>query len=102
MAIGAKGKRRVSVQERVYVWRVFDEFDQSWFDGAQVTVAAMDQTLLIRYGLQQPSDRRKAVVSRGRGAKPVRTPCPRFEGHDGMLTPRGVRALIEWGLVVAL
>ncbi|WP_267876718.1 hypothetical protein [Massilia genomosp. 1] len=36
MAISAKGKRRIAVNERVYLWRIFEKYDQSWFDGVQV------------------------------------------------------------------
>ncbi|NHZ34743.1 hypothetical protein [Massilia rubra] len=102
MAISAKGKRRISVNERVYLWRMFEHYDQSWFDGVQVSVAAVDQALFVRYGLHQPDDSRTAVISRGRGAPDVRTACPRFEGEDRVLTPQGVRDLIDWGLAVAL
>jgi hypothetical protein len=101
MAISEKGKRRITVNERVYLWHVFDEYDQSYFDGVQVTVSTTDRELFIRYGLQQPDARRSAVISRGR-AGPVRRPCPRFEGEDGVLTPQGVRALIEWSLTAGL
>ena len=102
MAISAKGKRRISVDGRVYLWRVFNEYDQSWFDCVQVTVAAMDQELFLHYGMEQPEERRTAMVTRGRPERSARIPCPRFEGEDGLLTPRGVRQLIEWGLAVAL
>ncbi|NHZ91403.1 hypothetical protein F2P45_20680 [Massilia sp. CCM 8733] len=102
MAISTKGMRRITVNERVYLWRVFEIYDQGWFDGVQVTVAAMDQTLFLRYGLHQPDDSRTAVVARGRGAPTIRTACPTFQGEALVLTPQAVRDLIEWGLTVAL
>ncbi|NHZ42135.1 hypothetical protein [Massilia aquatica] len=102
MAISAKGKRRISVDERVYLWRSFDEYDQGWFNGVQVIVAAMDQELFLRYGLGQPDKSRTAVVSRGRGAPGIRAACPRFEGDGDVFTPQVVRSLIAWGLAVAL
>jgi hypothetical protein len=102
MAISVKGKRRISVNERVYLWHVFDEHDQGMFDGVQVWVAAMDQQLFLRYGLQQPTDSRTALICRGRGAPNVRAACPRFEGEDGILSSQGVRDLIVWSLALKL
>jgi hypothetical protein len=96
VAISTKGKRRITVNERVYLWRVFEDWDQGMFDGMQVIVAAVDQDLFLRYGLQQAIDDRTAVVSRDRSVNNVRSACPRFEGEDGILTPQGVRGLIEW------
>ena len=102
MAISTKGKRRITDDDRGYLWRSFDKYDQSWFDGVQVIVAAIDQELFLRYGLGQPDERRTAVVSRGRGAPGIRTGCPKFEGDGEVFTPQVVRDLIEWGLAVAL
>jgi hypothetical protein len=102
MAISGKGKRRITVNERAYLWHAFDEYNQGWFDGVQVSVGAVDQELFLRYGLQQPNESRNALISRGRGAPNVRAACPRFEGDDGVLTPKGVRDLIIWALAVSM
>lgn len=100
MAVAEKGKRRIRVGDRIYLWRVFEDWDQAGFDGVQVTVVAKDQRLFVRYGVEQSAASRTAVVSRGSGSPHRRMPCPRFEGENGILTPQGVRALIEWSLTV--
>ena len=102
MAISSKGKRRICVNQRTYLWRVFDHYDQSWFDGVQIIVAAMDQTLFLRYGLHQSNDSRTTMISRGRGAPHIRMVCPRFEGDNDTLTPQSVRDMIDWALAVVL
>lgn len=97
MAISEKGKRRITVEGRRYLWWVFDEYDQGWFDGPQVNVATPEQDLFIRYGLQQQDERRCAWV-RYRQDEPVQKLCPQFEQEEGILTPKDIRSLILWAL----
>lgn len=96
MAISAKGKRRISVNGRAYLWHIFDEYDQGAFDGVQIMVAAVDKALFLRYGLHQPDTSRTALILPGPGAPTMRAACPRFEGEDQVMTPRGVCKLIDW------
>lgn len=40
MAVSKKGKRKIEIEGRLYLWNVIDKYDQSHFDGVQATVTA--------------------------------------------------------------
>ena len=40
MAISKKGKRRITIESRTYFWWIFDEYDQTEFDGIQIKIVA--------------------------------------------------------------
>jgi len=42
MSISSKNKRRVSVDNKEYLWWVFDEYEQTVFDGIQVKAVCSD------------------------------------------------------------
>ncbi len=90
MAIARKGKRQLTVDGQLYLWRVISEFDQTHFDGVQASVSADEGPLYIEYGLGQPQESRHLWVD-GR-----RVPCPLFESDDGVLSSSGVEKLIRW------
>ena len=47
MAISKKNKRSTYVDGKEYLWRVFDEYDQTEFDGIQIKAVCSDQTHFI-------------------------------------------------------
>lgn len=96
MAINKKNKNRVVVGGKQYLWWMFDEFDQTEFDGIQVKVVSSDQTHFLKYGLQQVANERKVVLSLRDYAKLIHLSCPKFESKDGIITKSGIIRLIKW------
>lgn len=52
MTINKKGKRKIIVDFKTYFWWVFYEYDQTTFDGNQITIIAENQSFSIHYGLE--------------------------------------------------
>lgn len=96
MTISKKGKRRITVGTKKYLWWIFDEVDQTEFDGIQVKIIAEDQSLYIKYGLQQASENRFIVLSMARTSDKIQLYCPKFENDSGIVSPRGVAEMILW------
>lgn len=99
MAVSKKGKNRVEWNGREYLWWVFNEHDQTTFDGVQVKIVASDQTHFFQYGLQQ-LDGDRIVVFGVRDYKHLvsLTMSPKFENADGIITKSGIKRLIDWSL----
>jgi hypothetical protein len=97
MAISKKNKNRVLVNGTEYLWWVFDEYDQTEFDGIQIKIVCADQTHFIKYGLQQFPDDRKVVLALENYTKLVHLSSPPvFENKEGIITKSGVQRLIKW------
>jgi len=96
MTISTKGKRKIIVNQRLYLWWVFNEIDQTEFDGLQVKVVAEDQSIYLKYGLQQKPNNQYLVVSFNHNLGKVHILCPSFENDTGIITPSGVSELINW------
>lgn len=96
MAISKKGKRSITVNDRVYLWWVSEEYDQTAFDGIQVRIVAEDQALYFKYGLQQAPEKRFLVAALGHDAGSIHLLCPKFENDQEIITPSGISALIKW------
>lgn len=96
MAISKKNKNRVIVDGKEYLWWVFDEIDQTEFDGIQVKIVCADQTHFIKYGLQQYDEKRKVVLALRDYAKLVHLKSPKFEDEKGIITKSGICRLIKW------
>ena len=96
MAISTKNKNRIIVVGKEYIWWVFDETDQTEFDGIQVKIVCYDQTHFIKYGLQQSDNNRKIVLSLRDYAKLVHLESPKFENEKGIITKRGIDRIIKW------
>ena len=101
MAVKTKGRRKIVVADRPFVWYVGDDRDSN---DHILHVVSHDKAFSVNYHLEQPEQiRHLAVVGRefpgladaGRCWK--RVLCPRFE-EGGAVTPSGVRRLIEWCL----
>ncbi len=96
MAISKKGKRKITVNSKRFVWWIFDEYDQNTFDGVQIKIVSEDQSVIIQYGLQERDESRCVVLRPGDQKSGICMPCPKFENEDGILTPSGIAALIKF------
>ncbi|NOQ72471.1 MAG: hypothetical protein GQ574_10745 [Crocinitomix sp.] len=97
MAISKKNKNRVTINGIEYLWWVFDEYDQTEFDGIQIKVVCSDQTHFFKYGLQERESNRKVVLALRDYAKLVHLSSPpKFENEDGIITKSGIIRLIKW------
>ena len=96
MAISEKGKRKVQIGSRLFLWWVFDEVDQTEFDGVQVKIIAKDQSIFIKYGLQQSDEERSVVLSFSNDLGRVHMNCPKFESNEGVISSSGIKKLIAW------
>lgn len=80
-----------------YLWWVFDEYDQTEFDGIQVKAVCCDQTHFIKYGLQQEPDDRKLVLVLKNYTKLVHLASPPvFEDSEGIISNAGIKKMIQW------
>lgn len=96
MTISKKNKRSAIVDGKEYLWWVFDETDQTTFDGIQVKVVSSDQTHFIKYGSQQQEYTRKVVLALTNYTKLVQLSSPKFENEEGIITKSGIEKLIKW------
>lgn len=96
MAFSKKGKRKIRIDEKTYFWWVYEEVDQTSFDGEQIKLVAEDQSHYLLYGLQQPDGNRFAVVCLGNNGGGIAMECPKFENEHGIITPAGIRKLVHW------
>jgi hypothetical protein len=99
MTISAKGRRRLVVEGRVFVWYVAHDPDGA---GPTLTVASADRRVLLKYFLLQSESDRHVVVlgSQFRGIPDCggrwrRFRCPEF-GSTESIGPGDVRALLDW------
>ncbi|MFP7658082.1 hypothetical protein [Chryseobacterium proteolyticum] len=97
MAISKKNKSKVSVDGKEYLWWVFDEYDQTEFDGIQIKAVSSDQTHFIKYGLQQSLNNSKLVLALKNYTKLVHLSLPpKFENNEGVITKTGINRMIKW------
>jgi hypothetical protein len=102
MGIALKGRRKLIVDGRPFVWHVRVDDDSA---DLVLHVASADKHFLVRYHLGQPEDTRYLTVIGPEFSGVVRTEgihrfftCPRWEFESGTITPRSVRELILWSL----
>lgn len=80
-----------------YLWWVFDEYDQTEFDGIQIKAVCADQTHFIKYGLQQKDEDRRLVIALKNYIKLIHlSPPPKFENDQGIITKSGINRMIKW------
>ena len=106
MALRGKGRRRIAVGGRDYLWWVKIEDEDDFVGAPMVTVVSERRELYVKYGLVQPDDRRYLISSgsycRGideQGSTWRCFRCPKF-GTEETIAPKGVEALIRWCLQV--
>ncbi len=96
MAISKKGRRKITINEKVYFWKGYDEYNQSLFDGKQISIVSENQQLFIKYGLFQEDKNRFLFIDQTSGNGGVMLFCPQFENIDNFISPGGVSRLIQW------
>lgn len=99
MGVATKGRRKIDVNGRRFVWYVCEDEDSA---DLVLHVASQDKRLLVRYHLGQPEGGRVVlVVGPEFGGVPDaggchrRFLCPQWE-DDGRVTPAAVRRLVLW------
>lgn len=103
MAVRKKGRRKLTVGDRRFVWWVGESEPDCWI-GEALTVASEDGQFFVRYYLGQRSVRRFLVIQ-GRefaglpdaGGCWIRVQCPEWDA-GGIVRPSDVRRLIDWSL----
>jgi hypothetical protein len=100
VAVSKKNRRRIEVAGRPFVWYVCE--DRDW-PGLVLHVISEDQRFVVTYRLAQRGEPFLIVLGRefpgvpDAGCAWRRFRCPAWE-VDGVVTPGGVRRLIEWCL----
>lgn len=79
MAISKKGKRKITIDSKEYFWWIFNEYDQTEFDGIQIKIVDENQSGYLKYGLEQNNDERYLVFALRENEYKVHTYCPKFE-----------------------
>ena len=98
MAINKKGKRKITVNGKAYLWWMLDEYSQTAFDGLQVKIITEDLHLFFQYGLAQFPEKRFLVLGI-HDKMAVHIYCPQFENEEGILLPSGISELIKWSSI---
>ena len=97
MAISKKRKNTLKLDNQEFLWWVFDETDQTEFDGLQLKIVCSDQSFFIKYGLQQFDNKRKLVIALRDYKKLIHLASPpKFEDANGIITNSGIKKLIKW------
>jgi hypothetical protein len=98
MGVRKKGRRKLKVGDRLFVWYVADDLESG---GMVLHVISEDKGFIARYDLLQPESRRYLTIL-GKEFGRVHTGncwrrfrCPAFESDD-VITPSSVRTLIDW------
>lgn len=105
MGVAKRGRRRIVVGQRKYVWYVAEGLDWVPYRKAVLHVLSEDKRLMVAYPLEQETATRTLRVMgpqlggvvRHDGSS-VHVRCPRFELEDWTVGPRVVKELIEWVL----
>ncbi|MFF2082747.1 hypothetical protein ACFVVM_03190 [Nocardia sp. NPDC058176] len=102
MAIAKKGRRRIVVGDREFLWWVRPDWDNHNAPGvATVTVATDDRRILLDYALNQDEDSQHVTVlgpefrGESQNGPARRFRCPKF-GLPGEIRPSHVAELIAW------
>ncbi len=100
MGVSTKKRRKLTVNNRLYVWYVKEDYD---FPNYVLHVFSDDKQFIVHYHLRQSSDIRHIIVHgpdfprvAGTGGVWRRFRCPEWGIENGAVTPRTVRNLIDW------
>lgn len=96
MAISKKTKRVVLINSQKFFWWVFNEWDQTEFDGIQTKIIPENQKFYIKYGIEQDNHDRYIVISLRENKSKIHLYCPKFESENQVLTNKGIKNIIEW------
>lgn len=103
MAVRNKGRRKLMINNRQFVWWVGESNECGWV-GDVLTVTSHDRRFFVRFYLGQQPEQRFLVVE-GRefaglpdaGGSWLRVRCPEWSA-GASVKPSDVRRLIEWSL----
>ena len=98
MAVSKKGKRRITVNGSKYLWWVYEEYDQTAFDGYQVKILSENQSIYFLYGFEHNSKNRFVIMALNQNRLGVHLLCPKFEDESGIIKPSAIKGIIEWCL----
>jgi len=99
MGVATKSRRKIQVGDKRYIWYVAEDDGPG---GMVLHVISTDKHFRVKYQLNQPKGDEYVVVlgrifaGASTGGSWKRFLCPRFA--SSAVTPRSVRALIEWCL----
>lgn len=100
MGVAKKGKRKLTVDGRRYLWYIAQDLDAAGM--VALNVLSNDKRFIVRYYLAEPVATRHVVVIGAEFAGHTRTGpgwkryrCPQF-GTSSAVIPADVRSLIMW------
>ncbi len=100
MGISTKNRRKLTIDDRCYVWYVIEDCDSSNY---VLHVLSDDKQFIVHYHLKQHDDARHLTVlgaefrrAIGTGGVWRRFRCPKWDVENDVVTPRNVRNLIDW------
>jgi hypothetical protein len=106
VAVSTKGRRKLVVGRRLFLWEVNEIFFVNE-EGALMHVLSQDKLFIVRYGVTidgvTREGRKVTVIGREFPGAPehrsvqMNFECPNFESQ-GAITPGGVRKFVEWCL----
>lgn len=98
MAVSTKNRRKLSINNRKFIWCVKDDPDSADF---VLHVVSEDKNFIVTYHLRQPESRRYIIILGKEfpglpdaGCQWIRVRCPQWE-IESIITPASVRRLIE-------
>jgi hypothetical protein len=100
MGVRKKGRRRIDVEGRPFLWYVCDDPDSA---DTVLHIISEDKGFIVQYHLGQTGEPFLIVLGPDFPGVPdaggcwLRFRCPRWETDSGV-TPGGVRRLIDWCL----
>ena len=105
MGVAKKGKRKITVDGRVYYWYVAQDEESLWLDTwFTLTILSEDKHFLIKYPVNQQGQHNLLIVlgkefgGQGKwGFNWQRVKCPKWE-VDNIITPGSVKNIIQWSL----
>lgn len=106
MAVKQKGRRKLLVEGRKFLWEVRedDEFFAPPGPTRRIALYAEDRSFIVNYHLRQPEETRHITLLVGRCGDVIasgtwrRFRCPRWESAEGSVAPGALRRIIEWCL----
>jgi hypothetical protein len=108
MGVAKKNRRTIVVNERNYFWYIAEDVENFPVEVMPnlyaLNVISEDKKFVVRYHLGQkdPSTRHLIVIGEEFVGQDCRGPCRRFRcprwGSENRVTPKHVRAAIEWCL----
>jgi hypothetical protein len=101
MAVRTKGRRKIMVNQRQFVWYIADDYDSN--DNV-LHVVSEDKKFIVNYHLGQPEQKRFIATFGSEfpglpdaGGCWIRVLCPEWE-QNSVITPGSIHRLVDWCL----